>query len=237
MGAGSRSSGTTTAAAPTSRARTRRAADGSDTTTSWTPCAWSTARTSMPTGPAPVISTRSAGVTPDRVTAWSAIATGSVSAATRVERPSGRRRSRDASASTYRVYAPRPPRWSTGGRRRHTDGRPRRHARHSPHPGSGPRTTRSPTAQPVTSSPTATIVPAHSWPSTDPGRAMCSSTRCRSVPHTPQCETSISTSPGAGSGTSIARTSSAPSPTYTAAGICSPIAASCHLPPRYVSPP
>src|SRR5262245_3923047 len=53
----------------------------------------------------------------------------------------------------------------------------------------------------------------------DPGRAYRSRTRCRSVPQIPQCETSTRTSVAPGTGTSTARTSMTPSPTYTAAGM------------------
>ena len=89
---------------------------------------------------------------------------------------------------------------STGGRR----GPPQAHRRPAPHaraaltaPGVGP--AHHPLRRPPslsTSAPTAAIVPAHSWPSTEPGRAIRSSTRCRSVPQIPQCETSTSTSAG-----------------------------------------
>ena len=43
-------------------------------------------------------------------------------------------------------------------------GRPRRHARHSPHTARQFRTTKSPGARSVTSDPTASTTPAASWP-------------------------------------------------------------------------
>src|SRR3954453_12199713 len=100
-----------------------------------------------------------------------AIAVGSANAAARAVKPSGRASSRDAGTVTYVANAPRNDRWSGGGRRRQTDGRPRTHARHSPQPGVGLATTVSPIDQPVTPSPRAATRPDHSWPSTEPGRA------------------------------------------------------------------
>ena len=96
IGARVSASGAITRAAPTASARSRRSGAGSDTVMSSTPRARSTAVVSRPTGPPPVTSTRSSGVTPDRFTVWIAIAVGSVSAAARVESASGTRNSRDA---------------------------------------------------------------------------------------------------------------------------------------------
>jgi len=76
-----------------------------------------------------------------------------------------------------------------------------------------------PGSQPRTASPVATTVPAHSWPSTEPARANCSSTRCRSVPQIPQCEISTRTSVGPSDGTGSSSTSMRPPPWYTAATI------------------
>ena len=86
---------------------------------------------------------------------WRAIAVGSVSAAARVLSPSGMGSSCVAGTATRRLKAPRKERKSGTGRRRQTDGRPRRQARHDPQPGVGPATTRAPVSQPVTSAPTA----------------------------------------------------------------------------------
>ena len=99
---------------------------------------------------------------------------------------------------TYRQNAPRKSRWSGGGRRKHTDGRPRvqRAARRRSR-ASGSRRPGRRRARRRIASPTPTTVPDHSCPSTEPGRAYCSSTRCRSVPQTPQCETSTSALPAA----------------------------------------
>ena len=85
---------------PRAIARSRRLAAGSETVMSVTPRLRSTARMSRPTGPPPVTSTRSPGSTPARSTACRAMAVGSVSAASRVLRPSGRTTSRAASQST-----------------------------------------------------------------------------------------------------------------------------------------
>ena len=97
-----------------------------------------------PTGPPPVISTRSSIPTSASSTAWMAMAVGSASAATRVASESGIRRALAADTVTYRAKAPRMSRMSDGPRRRQTEGRPRRHGRHSPQPGVGLNTTRSP---------------------------------------------------------------------------------------------
>ncbi len=225
IGPSGRASGVTTARAPMSAARRRRNGLGSTTVMSVTPWLSSTASVSSPTGPPPVMRTRSSGPAPDRLTVWRAIAVGSRERSRqRVVRPSGMLSSLAwvAGTATRRLNAPRKERKSGTGRRRHTDGRPRRQARHEPQPGVGPATTRAPVSQSVTSAPTPTTVPAHSWPRTDPGRARFSRTRCRSVPHTPQCDTSTRASPGPTVGTGTSWTDSAPSPTYTAAGMVCP---------------
>ena len=51
----------------------------------------------------------------------------------------------------------------------HCEGLPSRQRRQVPQRGDAPPTTSSPTDQPVTSSPTAAMVPLHSWPATAPG--------------------------------------------------------------------
>ncbi len=90
------SSGVTTAVAPTASARSRRAGEGSDTVMSRTPRVRSTAVVKRPTGPPPVMSTRSSAETFARFTVCNAIAVGSVSAAARVDNESGTRTSRPA---------------------------------------------------------------------------------------------------------------------------------------------
>ncbi len=99
---------------------------------------------SRPTGPPPVTRTRSSGRTSASSTAWMAMAVGSARAATRVVSESGMRRALPADTVTYWANAPRISRMSDGPRSTQTEGRPRRHGRHRPHPGVGLKTTRSP---------------------------------------------------------------------------------------------
>ena len=221
-------SGVTTVA-PSAAARSRRAGAGSLTVMSSTPAALSTAIISRPTGPAPVTSTRSPGRTPDTECACIAIATGSVSAAERSDRPVGQRKQpagvdvhvageragaaeevgrRPVEAHRGATGAARPARSATGpigdddrGAQRH-----RRSA----------------------AAPSATTVPDHSWPNTEPLRPMPSRTKCRSVPQIPQCETSTSALLVQLGNRDLLHLDT-PEPTYTAAGIVA--GSSLMLPP------
>ena len=165
----SRSSGSTMAVTPRSAARRRRPSCGSTTVMSEMPMSVRAATLNAPIGPAPKTMTRSPGATPDRVMPCKATERGSASAAWRGERPSGRRRT---PAARHRMYSAKAPSdcspvmlW----RFSHCEGLPSRQRRQVPQRWPGPPTTSSPTDQPVTSSPTAAIVPLHSWPATAPG--------------------------------------------------------------------
>src|SRR4051812_6097127 len=96
--------------------------------------------------------------------------------------------------------------------------RPNRHIRHSWQYSDGSTATRSPTATSFTSDPISTTTPANSWPGITGSVGANSPWRmCRSVPHSPQADTSTTTSrgPAFGSGTSV--TSSRPMPVITTA--------------------
>ena len=84
-----RSSGCSTRSAPSWAASSARAGAGSTATTVM-PRATSAAIVSAPIGPAPMTSARSPSTSPERVMPCSATANGSASAASRIERPSGR---------------------------------------------------------------------------------------------------------------------------------------------------
>src|SRR5271154_3642074 len=98
------------------------------------------------------------------------MATGSASAATLVGRESGIRIRPSAATVLYWQKAPRYPKKSAVARFRHTEGRPRRQGRQTPHPGAGFPTTRSPGDQPEPVGAVATM-PDHSWPRIAPGLA------------------------------------------------------------------
>ncbi len=100
---------------------------------------------------------------------WSATESGSASAAWRAESPSGSLSMPAARVTTYSAKAPSLCSPAIAARFSHCDGLPSRQRRQVPHRGDGPPTTRSPTDQPVTESPTAAIVPDHSCPATRPG--------------------------------------------------------------------
>ena len=65
-------------------------------------------------------------------------------------------------------------------------------------------------AQRVTPSPTAAIVPIHSWPCQLPGTPQPSSTMCRSLPQMPHSSTATSTSSAPTSGTGTCSTTTSP---------------------------
>ena len=138
------------AAAPTASARSRRTGAGSETVMSVDAArAQHGGRQQADRAAAGDEHAVARGRRPTRFTVWIAIAVGSVSAAARVESASGTRssarRGHDLVAAERAAVKSRR---SGGSRRRHTDERPRRHARHSPQPGVGFCTTRAPTSQP-----------------------------------------------------------------------------------------
>ena len=142
---------------------------------------------------APVTSSRCPAVTPPRVRPCKATASGSASAASRKLTPSGIRSTPSSWEATNSANAPSACTLMPGVfRPAQREGRPARHASHSPHRGDGPPTTASPTAQRVTSSPIATTRPDHSCPSTEPGWPQPSRTKWMSLPQIPQWLTSSS---------------------------------------------
>ena len=165
-----------------------------------TPRLRSTAVVSKPTGPAPVTSTRSSGDTPARLTVCSAIAVGSVSAAARVESALGDahepRRGHElvpAERAAGEVE-------EVGRLAAQADRGPAARARAAR--AAARRSGRARRARPISQPLDRRRRPRRSCPpirgrAPSPGRANCSSTRCRSVPQMPQCETSTSTSVGA----------------------------------------
>ena len=98
------------------------------------------------------------------------MAIGSASAAALVGSESGIRINPSAATVLNWQKAPRYPTKSAVARRRHTEGRPRRHGRHTPQPEAAFPTTRSPGAHPEPSGAAATM-PDHSWPRMAPGLA------------------------------------------------------------------
>ena len=180
-----RSSGVTTAA-PSRSASARRVGCGSLATMSVTPRALAAAMLSAPIGPHPVTSTRCPASTPPRVNPCSATASGSASAAARIDTPGGTRRSSASRTRTKSANAP----WNspTPGLVRPVQscGRPARQYSHSPQRCAGPPTTSSPGDHPVTSSPTATTRPEYSCPPMEFGAPHPSTNMCRSLPQTPQ---------------------------------------------------
>ena len=169
-----------------SRGQFASALVGSTTVMSVMPMDRRAATLSAPIGPAPNTITVSPGVTPDRVMPCMATDRGSASAAWRGDRPSGSRKTPAARARMYSANAPSECSVAMLLRFSHWDGFPSRQRRQVPQRGDGPPTTSSPTDHAVTSSPTAAMVPLHSWPATTPGaiptrRAAggCRSRRCR----------------------------------------------------------
>ena len=187
------SSGATTTA-PSRSASARRLGCGSLATTSVTPRARAAAIVSAPIGPHPVTRMRCPARTPPRVRPWSATASGSASAAARIDTPGGTHRSSGSRTRTKSANAP----WNspTPGllRPTHSCGRPARQYSHSPHRCEGPPTTSSPGDHVVTSSPTATTRPENSCPPIESGAPHPSTNMWRSLPHTPQWLTSSRTS-------------------------------------------
>ena len=148
---------------------------------------------------------------PERVMPCRATASGSASAPSRGERPSGRRFSAAARTSVYCAKAPSGASTIVPARFSHWDGLPSRHRRHRPHLGVVPQTIWSPSAQPVTPSPRATMVPEYSCPATRPGLSpQPSSSMWMSDPQMPQWSTSTSTWPGPGRGTGRSSTVTTP---------------------------
>ena len=82
---------------------------------------------------------------------------------------------------------------------------PRAQIRHLPHDPSGEAATACPSDQPVTPAPSATIRPLNSCPRICPGAHCPFCTECTSEPHSPHAstETTTSSGPGLGSGTSL----------------------------------
>ncbi len=121
----------------------------------------------------------------------SATASGSVSAAARIDTPSGTRRSSSSWTRTNSANAP----WNSPtpglARPEHSCGRPARQYSHSPQRCDGPPTAASPADHRVTSSPTATTRPEYSCPPIEPG-APQPSTKCAG-----RCRTRRSGSPRA----------------------------------------
>ena len=153
-------------------------------------------------GPAPITMAVSPGAMPDRVMPCRETASGSARAAWRAERLSGRRKTLAARTRMYSAKAPSP--LSVIGLLRfsHWEGLPSRQRRQVPHLGEGPPTTRSPTRQVSTPSPTAAMVPVHSCPATAPGlKPQPSRNWWMSEPQMPQLATATSTWSGPGRGT------------------------------------
>ena len=172
----------------------------------------SAAMVSAPIGPAPITITDMPGVTLPWWMPCRATASGSASAAARGSSPSGIGRTsaspRELVGGEGAVVGRRP----GVSRAAHSDGRPARHASHSPQRIDGPPTTTSPTVHFVTAGPTAAMRPTHSWPSHEPLRPHPSSTMCRSLPHTPHRSISTSTSSSPTSGTGTSSTDNFPGP-------------------------
>ena len=133
-------------------------------------------------------------------------------------RPAARRRSRarrrgrraTSSSSTRsagtRTCSAKPPGSSPVAlKRSHSVSWPRRQRRHSPHGAWWCTTTRSPTATPSTSAPTAVTSPASSWPRTV-GTLRATHVSRTSEPHTPHASTRQTTSPLPGSGSAACST-------------------------------
>ncbi len=194
------SSGATTTA-PSCSASACRVGCGSLATTSVTPRARAAAIVSAPIGPHPVTRMRCPARTPPRVRPWSATASGSASAAARIDTPGGTRRSSGSRTRTKSANAPWNPPTPGLLRPTHSCGRPARQYSHSPQRCDGPPTTSSPGDQVVTSSPTATTRPENSCPPIEFGAPHPSTNIWRSLPHTPQWLTSSRTSSGPSSGT------------------------------------
>ena len=96
----------------------------------------------------------------------------------------------------------------------HWEGFPSRQRRQVPQRGEAPPTTCSPTDHPVTSSPTATMVPLHSWPATAPGlKPQPSRSWWMSDPQIPQACTRTTTWSGPGRGTGRSSTAMTPGDT------------------------
>ena len=149
------------------RARARRSSCGSTTATCGMPCSSAACSVTSPIVPAPITTALS---TPfgARRTAWTPLASGSISAPTRAETPSGStarigradldevgERARDVDADEHAVAAEvRVPGDGTAGTRRSRD--------------NGLTATRAPSSSDAPS-PVATTVPANSWPMTSGG--------------------------------------------------------------------
>src|SRR5271157_1480564 len=182
----------------------------------------SAAMLSAPIGPAPKTITVSPGVTPERVMPCNATDSGSANAAWRAARPSGRRSTPPARATTYSAKAPSV--WSVIMLLRfsHWDGFPSRQRRQVPHRGEVPPTTCSPIDHPATSSPRATMVPLHSWPATAPGwNPQPSRSWWMSDPQMPHACTRTTSWSGLGRGTGRSSTAITPGDRYTAAAMTS----------------
>jgi hypothetical protein len=118
-----------------------------------------------PIVPAPITTARSAG--PPSRTACTPLASGSISAPTREETPSGSTRASEARTRTRSANAPGA--WTpTSTRSRHTLEKPALHSAHDPHPLSGLTATRAPSSSDAPS-PAATTRPANSCPMTSGG--------------------------------------------------------------------
>src|SRR3989441_898327 len=188
--------------APIRCARARRLAFTSEAITRAAPAARAIPTAKHPIGPHPTTNTVLPGISAVS-TVWKALPMGSMTAPTVVGMPSSGR-TLVAGIAMYAADAP--------GRStpmilvlRQMWPLPVRHWRQCPHTMCPSAVTSWPAVSSATPSPTATISPANSWPTTSGGLMRpCAhasqSAMCRSVPHTPAWRTAISTSPGPADG-------------------------------------
>src|SRR5229473_1292058 len=188
--------------APMRPASARRVAFTSDAITLAAPAARAMPTAKQPIGPHPTTKTVLPGISADN-TARKALPIGSITAPTVVGMPS----SGSTLVAGMAMYSANAPSRSTPMMRVFWQmwPLPVRHCRQCPHTMCPSAVTSWPTLSSVTPSPTPTISPANSWPTTRGGRMRPSahavqSAMCRSVPHTPACRTAMSTSLGPGDG-------------------------------------
>ena len=191
--------------APRASARSRRSGRGSRAQTASTARAWAAAMASRPLVPQPTTSRLSPARRPQRSKARSTQASGSTKVARSASRPSRTSSSSTRSAGTRTRSAKPPGSRPVALKRSHSVSWPRRQRRHSPHGAWWCTTTRSPTATPSTSWPTAMTSPASSWPRTV-GTLRATQASRTSEPQTPQASTRQTTSPPPGSGSAACST-------------------------------
>ena len=165
--------------APRASARFRRSGRGSRAHTASTARAWAEAMASRPLVPQPTTSRLSPACRPQRSNARSTQASGSTKVARSASRPSRTSSSSTRSAGTRTCSAKPPGSSPVALKRSQSVSWPRRHRPHSPHGAWWCTTTRSPTATPSTSAPTAVTSPASSWPMF---LAPCARPTCRGRP-------------------------------------------------------